>query len=68
MLFLHELHAVVGYEEDAFEAAFRDGWMPAIADGDGARLLWYCHRPHGAGPAYQHVTITAFRDAHHLPR
>src|SRR5437899_305866 len=37
--------------------------MPAVADGDDARLLWYCHQPHGAGPAYRHVTITGLRNA-----
>ena len=52
-----------GVHEEAFEAAFRDGWMPAVgADGD-ARLLWYCTQPHGAGPAYRVVTITAFHNA-----
>jgi hypothetical protein len=63
LLFLHEVHRVRGVDEEAFEAAFRDGWMPAIAGDDDARLLWYCHQPHGAGPAYRVVTITAFRDA-----
>ena len=63
LLFLHEVHRVRGVHEEAFEAAFREGWMPAVGDGDDARLLWYCHQPHGAGPAYRHVTITAFRNA-----
>jgi hypothetical protein len=62
MLFLHELHAVVGYEEDAFEAAFRDGWMPALAQNDDARLLWYTNVAHGSGWSYRVVTITAVRD------
>jgi hypothetical protein len=61
-LFLHELHTVVGYEEDAFEAAFRDGWMPALAADDDARLLWYTNLAHGSGGSYRVVTITAVRD------
>ena len=33
MLFLHETHKVVGAREDEFEAAYREGWMPTLADG-----------------------------------
>ncbi len=63
MLFLHETHRIVGTEADAFEAAFRDGLMPALAEGDDARLLWFFHHAHGTGPSYTVVTITALRDA-----
>lgn len=62
MLFLHETHGVVGYEEDAFEAAFRDGWMPTLAQSDDARLLWYANQAHGSGASYRVVTVTAVRD------
>jgi hypothetical protein len=62
MLFLHEVHEVRGASEDDFEAAYRDEWMPALAAGDGARLLWFCRQAHGSGPAYNFVTITAVRD------
>jgi hypothetical protein len=62
VLFVHETHALVGSREDEFEAAWRDGWMPLLAEGDDARLLWYCHHAHGSGPAYQAVTVTAVRD------
>ena len=62
MLFLHEVHQVRGTADDAFEAAYRDGWMSALAAGEAARLLWYCHHAHGTGPAYQVVTITAVAD------
>ena len=62
MLFLHETHQVVGYEEDAFEAAFCDGWMPKLAENDDARLLWYTNQAHGSGASYLVVTITAVRD------
>ena len=75
MLFLHEVHEVKGAKEDEFEEAYRDGWMPTLAEGDEARLLWYLHHAHGCGPAYHMVTITAIRDgaawerlAHRLQR
>lgn len=62
MLFVHELHRVVGPHDQDFEAAYRDGWMPALGEGDDARLLWFLHHAHGTGPAYQVVTVTAVRD------
>lgn len=62
MLFIRELHEVVGAREDAFEAAFRDGIAPALARGDDARLCYYLHHAHGSGPSYQVVTLTALRD------
>jgi hypothetical protein len=62
MLLLHELHTVVGPQEDAFEQSFREGWMPALAKTDDARLLYYLKLAHGTGRAYHHVTITALRD------
>ncbi len=62
MLFIHEVHEVRGAHEEAFEAAYRDEWMPALAKDDDARLLWYCNHAHGSGPAYNIVTITAARD------
>src|SRR5512133_2981123 len=62
VLFMHEVHTVRGRAEDEFEAAFRDGWMPMLAAGDDARLLWYVNHAHGSGPAYTVVTVTAVRD------
>jgi hypothetical protein len=62
VLLLHEVHQVRGRAEDEFEDAYRTGWMPAVADGDDARLLWFFHHAHGSGPAYQVVTVTAVRD------
>ena len=62
MLFMHEVHQVRGRAEETFEAAFRDGWMPMLAAGDDARLLWYANHAHGSGPAYTVVTVTAVRD------
>lgn len=62
MLFLHEVHQVVGTKEDEFEAAMRDGWMPTLATDDDARLLWYAHHAVGSGVSYNVVTITGVRD------
>ena len=62
MLFIHEVHTVRGRTEDKFEAAFREGWMPTVATGNDARLLWYANHAHGSGPAYTVVTVTAVRD------
>jgi hypothetical protein len=62
MLLLHEVHTVAGRHEDEFEARFRDGWLPALAATDEARLLYYLKLAHGTGRAYQHVSITALRD------
>ena len=62
MLFLHETHKVVGARDVEFEAAYREGWMPALAADDDARLLWYTNHAHGSGMAYNVVTITAITD------
>jgi hypothetical protein len=62
MLFLHEVHQVVGAKEDEFEAAYRDGWMPALATDDDARLLWYTNHAVGSGVSYNVITITGVRD------
>jgi hypothetical protein len=62
MLFLHEVHRVAGAKEKEFEAAFRDGWMPLVAQDGDARLLWFLHHAHGSGPSYQVVTITGLAD------
>ncbi|GFG65161.1 hypothetical protein MKUB_26510 [Mycobacterium kubicae] len=62
MLFMHEVHKVRGRAEEEFEAAFRKGWMPMLAAGDDARLLWYAHHAQGSGPSYTVVTVTAIKD------
>jgi hypothetical protein len=62
VLFVHEVHTVRGRAEDAFEVAFREGWMPTLGAGDDARLLWYANQAHGSGPAYTVVTVTGVRD------
>jgi hypothetical protein len=62
MLFLHEVHRVVGAKEKEFEIAYRAGWMEALAGDGDARLLWFMHHAHGTGPSYQVVTLTALAD------
>ena len=62
MLFVHEFHKVVGKRAAAFESAYRDGWMPLLAEGDEARLAWYFDLAHGSGLAYRVVTVTAVED------
>jgi len=62
VLFLHERHEVIGSREADFEAAFRDGWMPMLAKGDEARLLYFMRQSYGTGPAYNFITVTAIRD------
>lgn len=62
MLLLHEVHEVHGARETEFEKAYRDQWMPALAAGNQARLLYFLHPAHGSGPSYRVVTITAVRD------
>lgn len=62
MLYLHETHTLAGTHEDAFESAFRDGWMAELAAGDDARLLWFGRLAFGTGRAYQVVTLTGLRD------
>lgn len=59
---MHEVHKVRGRFEDDFEAAFRHGWMPVLAAGDDARLLWYADHAQGSGPSYTVVTVTAVKD------
>lgn len=63
MLLIHELHEVVGAREAAFEAAYRDEYLPALAQAGDARLLYFLHHAVGSGPSYHVVTITAVRDA-----
>jgi len=62
MLLLHEVHEVVGAREDEFETAFREGWLPILARGDDARLLYYLKHVHGTGVSYNVVTLTVLRD------
>ena len=59
MLYLHQFHQVVGKRAKAFESAYREGWMPRLAEGSDARLAWYFDLAHGSGLAYRVITVTA---------
>jgi hypothetical protein len=61
VLFVHDVHAVMGERELDFEDSVRSEYAATVADGD-TRLLWYLNSTHGAGEAYKVVTITAVRD------
>jgi hypothetical protein len=63
MLFLHEVHRLVGTRWRDFEAAMRDELRAILAKGEDGRLLWYFHQAHGTGLSYTVVTVTAFASA-----
>jgi hypothetical protein len=62
MLFVHEIHRVMGLHEDAFERTYREVWMPTLAETDYARLLYFAKHAHGTGRAYNIITMTAITD------
>ena len=62
MIFLHEIHEIIGGRTPDFEAALQSQWRPLIEADGRARLLWFWHLTHGTGPSYQAVSITAVRD------
>ncbi len=62
MLFVHEVHKVVGKSAARFEDAYSNGWMPMLAKESDARLVWYLDLAHGSGLAYRVVTVTAVED------
>src|SRR4029453_10417860 len=62
MIFLHEIHEIIGGRPADFEAALQSQWRPLIEADGRARLLWYWHLTHGTGPSYQAVSISAVRD------
>jgi hypothetical protein len=62
VLFVHDVHAVMGERELDFEDSVRTEYAPAVGADADTRLLWYLNSTHGAGEAYKVVTITAVRD------
>lgn len=62
MLWIHEVHRVRGTLEDDFEAAYRNEWMPRLAQSGDAKLLYFAHLAHGSGRAYTVITVTAVVD------
>jgi hypothetical protein len=62
MLYMHEVHQLIGRHAPSFEDLYRSEWMGALAHRDDTRLLWYLNHAMGSGPSYQVVTITALAD------
>lgn len=62
MLFVHEVHEVLGGRMEAFADALRTRWRPLVEEAGDARLLWYWELAHGTSASYQAVTLTAVRD------
>jgi len=62
MIFVHETHDLQGGKADEFSEAFRATWRPLLEEDRSARLLWYWDVPHGTGPSYQALSLTAVRD------
>ena len=62
MIYLHEVHEVVGGKMEEFSDAVRTRWRPTVEENGQARLLWYWELAHGTGPSYQAVSITAVRN------
>jgi hypothetical protein len=62
MIFVHEVHEVVGGKMEEFGDAVQTRWRPLLEDGGHARLLWFWELAHGTGASYQAVSITAVRD------
>jgi hypothetical protein len=63
MLLIHEVHKVAGAQEEAFDQAYREEFLPTLGKTDDTRLLWYLRLAHGSGAAYTVITITGCRDA-----
>jgi hypothetical protein len=61
MLFVHDVHAVIGENEFDFENLVRAEYAAKIDDHD-TRFMWYLYATHGAGDAYHVVTVTGLRD------
>ena len=63
MLFLHEVHQVVGARaRTSSKPRTATGGWPTLGRSDDARLLYFLHHAHGTGRAYNVVTITGVRD------
>jgi len=62
MIYVHEVHEVLGGKMEEFGDAVRTLWRPLLEERGDARLLWFWELAHGTGPSYQAVSITAVRD------
>jgi hypothetical protein len=62
MIYVHEVHEVLGGKMHDFGEAVRTVWRPLVEERAEARLLWYWELAHGTSASYQAVTLTAVRD------
>ena len=62
MIYVHEVHEVLGGRMEEFGDAVRNEWRPLVEAGGRARLLWFWQLTHGTGASYQAVSLTAVRD------
>ena len=62
MLYVHEVHSLIGEKEAEFEAIYRGEWLPTLGESNDARLAWYLRHPPVVGEAFTVVTIIAVRD------
>src|SRR5207244_1150913 len=62
MIYVHEVHEVLGGRMEEFGEAMRGEWRPLVEEGGRARLLWFWQLTHGTGASYQAVSLTAVRD------
>jgi len=53
MIYVHEVHEILGGKMAEFGEAVRAEWRPLVEEGDGARLLWFWQLAHGTGASYQ---------------
>ena len=52
MIYVHEVHEVLGGRMEEFGEAVRREWRPLVEDGERARLLWFWQLTHGTGASY----------------
>jgi len=62
MIFLQEIHEVIGGKMEEFSEAMRDRWKPLIEQGGLARVLWFWELTMMTNVSYTAVSITAVRD------
>jgi hypothetical protein len=62
MIFVHEVHEILGGKMEEFADAVRTRWRPLLEQNGDARLLWFWQLAHGTSVSYQAVSLTAVRD------
>jgi hypothetical protein len=68
VLLIQDVQIVIGREEIPFDDTYREELAPRIADQPGTRVAGFFWAPHGAGEAYEAVTLTAVADVAALER